>query len=63
MARIYFQLPPFERLGLVRELIIMAREGDGKMRSILSNAYLMDGENDYGNPFRRKRGKSYGSLA
>ena len=63
MARIYFKLAPFERLGLMRELIIIAREGDGKMRSILSNAYLMDDENDYGNPFRGKRGKSYGSLA
>ena len=63
MARIYFQLPPFERLGLMRELIIIAREGDGKMRSILSNTYLMDNENDYGNPFKGKRGKSYGSLA
>lgn len=54
MARIYFQFPPFERLGLMRDLIIIAREGDGKMRSILSNAYLTGDENDYGNPIKRE---------
>ena len=59
LARIYFQLAPFERLGLMREFIIIARDGDGKMRNILSNAYLTDDENDYGNPFRGKHGKSY----
>jgi hypothetical protein len=63
IAEMYFQMSPFERLGLMREYIILARQGNGKMREVLSNEFLMDCKNDYGNPFRGKRGKSYGSLA
>ena len=56
--------PPFERLGFIEKLIQIARSGeDNELRAVLSNRYLMDGSNDYGNPFLGKRGRSYGSLA
>ena len=56
--------PPFERLGFIEELIQIARSGeDNELRVVLANRYLMDGDNDYGNPFSGKRGRSYGSLA
>ena len=41
----------------------MAREGNAKMREMHSNAYLRDPKNDYGNPYKGKRGRSFGSLA
>ena len=63
LAEIYFQKPPIERLALMRDYVTMAREGNTKMREILSNSYLMDKKNDYGNPYKGKRGRSYGSLA
>jgi len=63
LAEIYFQQPPFERLGLMHTYIEMAKEGESKMREILSNAYLWDWKNDYGNPYKGKRGRSFGSLA
>jgi len=37
IAEMYFQMSPFERLGLMREYIILARQGNGKMREVLSN--------------------------
>ena len=42
LAEIYFQKSPFERLGLMKTYIAMAREGNAKMREMLSNAYLRD---------------------
>ena len=63
LAEIYFQKPPIERLALMRDYVTMAREGNTKMREILSNSYLMDKRNDYGNPYKGKRGRSFGSLA
>ena len=61
LAEIYFQKPPIERLALMRDYVTMAREGNTKMREILSNSYLMDKKNDCGNPYKGKRGRSYGS--
>ena len=63
LAEIYSQKSPFERLGLMKTYIAMAREGNAKMREMLSNAYLRDSKNDYGNPYKGKRGRSFGSLA
>lgn len=63
LAKNYFQQSPFERLGLMQNYISMAREGNTKMREILSNYYLMKPDNDYGNPYKGKRGQSFGSLA
>ena len=63
LAEIYFQKPPIERLALMKDYVTMAREGNTKMREILSNSYLMDKKNDYGNPYKGKRGRSFGSLA
>ena len=63
LAEVYFQQPPFERLGLMKAYIEMAREGASKMREMLSNDYLRDSKNDYGNPYKSKRGRSFGSLA
>ena len=63
LARPYFELSPFERLGIMREYILLARNGDTKMREVLCNPYLMNKRNEYGNPFRGGRGRSYGSLA
>ena len=63
IAELYFTHPPFERLGMMRGYIALAKQGNGKMREILSNEYLLDRKNNYGNPFKGKRGKSFGSLA
>ena len=63
VAELYFKRLPFDRLGLMREYIALAKQGNGKMRDILSNKYLLDRTNNYGNPFKGKRGKSFGSLA
>jgi len=63
LAKIYVQHSPFERLGLMQNYISMAREGNTKMREMLSNVYLRDSKNDYGNSYKGKRGRSYGSLA
>ena len=63
IAELYFTRPPFERLGMMRGYIALAKQGNGKMREILSNEYLLDRKNNYGNPFKGKRGKSFGSLA
>ena len=63
VAELYFKRPPFERLGMMRDYIALAKQGNGKMREILSNKYLLDQTNNYGNPFKGKRGKSFGSLA
>ena len=63
LARPYFELSPFERLGIMREYILLARNGDTKMREVLCNPHLMNKGNEYGNPFRGGRGRSYGSLA
>jgi len=63
LAKIYVQYSPFERLGLIQSYILMAREGNTKMREILSNHYLMKPDNDYGNPYKGSRGRSFGSLA
>ena len=63
LAEIYFRRPPHERFELMENYISMARDGNSKMREMLSNEYLMNPENEYGNPYKGKRGKSYGSLA
>ena len=63
IAELYFARPPFERLGMMRGYIALAKQGNGKMREILSNEYLLDRKNNDGNPFKGKRGKSFGSLA
>ena len=63
VAELYFKRLPFDRLGLMREYIALAKQGNGKMRDILSNKYLLDRTNNYGNSFKGKRGKSFGSLA
>ena len=63
LANIYFQKSPFARLGLMQNYISMERQGNAKMREMLSNIYLRDSKNDYGNPYKGKRGRSYGSLA
>ena len=47
----------------MQNYISMAREGNTKMREILSNYYLMKPDNDYGNPYTGKHGQSFGSLA
>ena len=47
----------------MQNYISMAREGNTKMREMLSNVYLRDSKNDYGNPYKGNRGRSYGSLA
>ena len=63
LAKIYFQHSPFERLGLMQNYILMARKGNTKMRAILSNYHLMKPDNDYGNPYKGTRGRSFGSVA
>jgi len=63
LAKIYVQHSPFERLGLMQGYILMAREGNTKMREILSNYKLLKTDNDYGNPYKGSRGRSFGSLA
>ena len=63
VAELYFKRPPFDRLEMMRGYIELAKQGNGKMREILSNEYLLDNKNNYGNPFKGKRGKSFGSLA
>ena len=63
LAKIYFAQSPFERLGLMQTYILMAREGNSKMREILSNSYLRSPKNDYGNPYKGIRGRNFGSLA
>lgn len=64
IAEIYFNLPPPKRDGFMAELISSARSGqDKRLRDILSNKILLDPTNNWGNPFRGKRGKSCGSIA
>ena len=63
LAKIYFAQSPFERLGLMQTYISMAREGNSKMREILSNSFLRSPKNDYGNPYKGIRGRNFGSLA
>ena len=63
LAKIYFQHSPFERLGLMQNYISMARDGNTKMREMLSNDHLMKPDNDYGNPYKGTRGRSFGSIA
>ena len=40
MADRLYDLPPFERLGHMKALIDEAREGNTKLRNLLSNYYL-----------------------
>ena len=40
MADRLYDLPPFERLGHMKELIDEARGGNTKLRNLLSNYYL-----------------------
>jgi hypothetical protein len=47
----------------MKTYIATAREGNAKMREILSNVYLKDSKNEYGNPYKGKRGRSFGSLS
>ena len=61
LAKIYFAQSPFERLGLMQTYISMAREGNSKMREILSNSYLRSSQNDYGNPYKVSAGATLGA--
>ena len=64
LAEIYFNKPPFERLGMMQNYINLARNEDNHtLREVLSNKWLKDRRNTYGNPFKGKRGISCGSLA
>ena len=40
MADTYYGLPPFERLGYMKDLIDDAREGNAKVRELLTNYYI-----------------------
>ena len=41
IAELYFTRPPFERLGMMRGYTALAKQGNGKMREILSNEKLL----------------------
>ena len=64
LAEIVYTTPPFERLGLVKQLIDAARYGEDKhLRDILSNRYLLQAH-PYREPhlfYRRRR--SYLTIA
>ena len=63
LAEMYFMLPITERDGFMADLIRSARSGENKrMRDILSNKVLLDTTNTWGNPFKGRRGRSYGSI-
>ena len=62
LSEYYFSHPPFERLGLMKDWIEIARSGKDKtLRDILSNKFLMH-QNDYGNPYSGKRGRYFGNI-
>ena len=64
IAEIYFQLPVPERDKFMCNLIEQARSGENKrMRQVLSNKVLLDKTNNWGNPYKGKRGKAFGSIA
>ena len=64
IAEMYFMLPITERDGFMADLIRSARSGENKrMRDILSNKVLLDTTNNWGNPLKGRRGRSYGSIA
>lgn len=62
MADSYYNLPPFERLGHMKELVDEARGGNSKLRNLLSNYYLRHpSESDKWLHARGSRG--YGTIA
>lgn len=63
LSEYYFSRPPFERLGLMKEWIEIARDGKDKtLRDILSNRFLIN-QTDYGNPYPGKRGRYFGNIS
>lgn len=64
LAEVYFQESVSRRLGLMRDLISSARNGeDMQLRPILSSQYFLDVSNPHGNPFSGKRGAYFGPIA
>ena len=64
IAELYFGEPVTKRLGLMSNLVSIARSGEDKqLRIILSSPYFLDSSNPNGNPFRGKRGEYFGSIA
>lgn len=63
LAEILYNLPPFERLGFMKELVDQAREGSSKLRGILTNAVLL--KPDYHNRrlFYRGQPRVYLTIA
>ncbi|MCO8145338.1 hypothetical protein NHN26_08880 [Rhodovulum tesquicola] len=63
LAEILYTLPPRERLGFVKTLVDQARTGDGKLREVLTNRFILRPETDMRSLFHRGSPRSYLTIA
>lgn len=58
-----YSLPPSERLGYLKDLIDLARRGETKLRSLLTNKYLLSAGVDEAWLFPRRCPRSYRTIS